>query len=168
MKAKMVLALALMVLSGSVSAGKPDIVQISKDTYLVTVENHAGIFGSQSTTKKKAIEAANSFAESKGMAVMPLGMEFRGAGGPGQWPVAEYQFQLVPLEQAQSVGLKPRAHTEVEVNIAGNPANAPGGGAQVQKVDLYNELLRLDDLRKRGILTDGEFEIQKARLLARP
>jgi hypothetical protein len=35
-----------------------------------------------------------------------------------------------------------------------------------KKNDVYAELIKLDDLRKRGILTDAEFEIQKKKLLA--
>ena len=31
--------------------------------------------------------------------------------------------------------------------------------------DFYSELLKLDDLRKRGLLTDKEFEQQKKKLL---
>ena len=34
--------------------------------------------------------------------------------------------------------------------------------------DLYSELLKLEDLRQRGIITDEEFEVQKQRILARP
>ena len=34
-----------------------------------------------------------------------------------------------------------------------------------KKKDVYAELIRLDDLRKRGILTDAEFEVQKKKLL---
>ena len=33
--------------------------------------------------------------------------------------------------------------------------------------DLYAELLKLDDLRKRGLLTDKEFEQEKKKLLKR-
>lgn len=32
--------------------------------------------------------------------------------------------------------------------------------------DLYSELTKLDDLRKRGILSEAEFEAQKKKLLA--
>ncbi len=39
-------------------------------------------------------------------------------------------------------------------------ATAPSG-------DLYTDLLKLDDLRKRGILTDKEFELEKKKLLKR-
>ena len=31
--------------------------------------------------------------------------------------------------------------------------------------DVYTELLKLDDLRKRGIITEAEFEVQKKKLL---
>ena len=37
--------------------------------------------------------------------------------------------------------------------------------ASVQK-DVYAELLKLDDLRKKGLLTDAEFEVQKKKILA--
>jgi hypothetical protein len=51
----------------------------------------------------------------------------------------------------------------IEINSA---ASRPGKPFQEQN-DLYTELMKLDDLRKRGILTDEEFEAQKAKLLAR-
>jgi hypothetical protein len=41
---------------------------------------------------------------------------------------------------------------------AANLAVAPAG-------DLYTEILKLDDLRKRGLLSDKEFEAQKKKLL---
>jgi hypothetical protein len=31
--------------------------------------------------------------------------------------------------------------------------------------DLYTEILKLDELRKRGLLTDAEFDAQKKKLL---
>ena len=34
-----------------------------------------------------------------------------------------------------------------------------------QKKDVYAELIKLDDLRKRGILTEAEFQTQKQKLL---
>ena len=33
------------------------------------------------------------------------------------------------------------------------------------KPDLYSDLIKLDELRKRGILTEAEFQMLKARLL---
>jgi hypothetical protein len=31
--------------------------------------------------------------------------------------------------------------------------------------DLYTEILKLDDLRKKGLITDAEYEAQKTKLL---
>jgi len=46
------------------------------------------------------------------------------------------------------------------------PADAhTGAAAERSKQDVYSELLKLDELRKKGILTDDEFEEQKKRLL---
>lgn len=44
------------------------------------------------------------------------------------------------------------------------PAQAPN--PTDAKPDLYHELIMLDDLRKRGILTDAEFQALKTKLLA--
>ena len=43
-----------------------------------------------------------------------------------------------------------------DVTITNNSASKP---------DLYTELMKLDDLRKKGILTDEEFDEQKKKLL---
>jgi hypothetical protein len=37
----------------------------------------------------------------------------------------------------------------------------------IESLDLYTELTKLDDLRKKGIITDEEFEIEKAKVLNR-
>lgn len=34
-----------------------------------------------------------------------------------------------------------------------------------EKVDAYDEIIKLDELRKKGLLTDSEFEVQKNRIL---
>jgi hypothetical protein len=56
------------------------------------------------------------------------------------------------------------------------PLVAPGAPAQVVYApverrlttdELYSELVKLDDLRKKGILTDDEFQAEKKKLLSR-
>jgi len=41
----------------------------------------------------------------------------------------------------------------------------PDAGSESNQQDVYSELLKLDDLRQKGILTDEEFEAQKKKLL---
>ena len=45
------------------------------------------------------------------------------------------------------------------------PSAASSPSPTTTKPDLYAELLKLDDLRKRGLLTDAEFDAAKRRLL---
>lgn len=163
------LVVALMLaLSGPVKAGDPEFVQVSPGVWMVTVKNYAGIFANSATTKRKAIIAANEFASAKGMDAVPMGMQTERAGaGPGQWPYVEYQFRLVPKGGNETVGLKPRADMEIEVNNNAPPVAPVVVQQQSAAPDLYSELLKLEDLRKRGLLTDAEFDVQKQKLLAR-
>ena len=49
-----------------------------------------------------------------------------------------------------------------------SPDNSSGvtvGPDENDRPDLYSELMKLDDLRNKGILTDEEFEAQKKKLL---
>jgi Short C-terminal domain len=43
--------------------------------------------------------------------------------------------------------------------------NAPAPPAEAPRRDLYSNLIKLDELRKRGLLTEAEFEEQKTLLL---
>jgi len=42
---------------------------------------------------------------------------------------------------------------------------SPGKTESSQQRDTYTELLKLDDLRKKGIITDAEFESEKQKIL---
>lgn len=156
-----ILLLTLIMLSPVAIAGDAEIIQVSPGVYMAIVKNHAGIFGNQSTTKKKAIAAANEFAEKQGMQATPVALEYRGAGGPGHWPAAEYQFRLVPMGNRDSISLDPRADMVVEIK------SPPNAAPTQSPPDTYTDLLKLDDLRKRGIITEHEFDEQKARILSR-
>ncbi|MDA0705706.1 MAG: SHOCT domain-containing protein [Proteobacteria bacterium] len=53
----------------------------------------------------------------------------------------------------------------VESTKAEIDADLTAGKDPAPRMDLYRELLKLDDLRKQGILTDAEFEAEKKKLL---
>lgn len=155
-------AIALLVGCGS----NPGIVRLSPDTYMLSREDHAGVFGSASALKARVIREANAFAESQGKVAVPLSASETPVGGPGQWASFTYQFRVVDKDdpEAQRTSLVPRPDVVIErtdnvtANVAVENPSAPK--------DTYTELLRLDDLRKRGILTDAEFEREKAKLLS--
>lgn len=59
-----------------------------------------------------------------------------------------------PQPQAQSASLPPSPPQAVLIDVEAAPPK-----------DLYAELLKLDELRQKGLLTDEEFEVQKQKLL---
>lgn len=61
-----------------------------------------------------------------------------------------------------------KAAAEVPPAAAGSqasPAASPAGKPARSVDELYDQLIKLDDLRKKGILTDEEFEVQKRKVL---
>ena len=65
--------------------------------------------------------------------------------------------EVVPEKEAQ-----PTERVEPSSSYSESAIDEPA-----PKVDLYKELLKLDDLRQRGILTDAEFQAEKKKLLDR-
>ncbi len=66
----------------------------------------------------------------------------------------------------------PQTVIEISTDVAAAPVSNENLDTTPSKesnspVDVYSELLKLDDLRERGILTDAEFESEKRKLLER-
>lgn len=144
-----------------------DIVQLTQDTYMITRISRAGIFASMANLKNGVIRDANAFAASKGKVAVPLTTKETPVGGPGQWPMFEYQFRIVSpdsSEAQQSGVLVPRADVVIESN-QNVTRESPTKADPSQHRDTYTELLKLDDLRKKGIISDAEFESEKRKIL---
>lgn len=148
-----------------VCAADPDVLRISEDTYMITRTSFAGMFANMSRMKSRVINQANEFAESQGKVAIPISERQR-RPNPG-FPSYEYQFRLVDADNpgAQSAALEagPDAVVQSNQNIDADVRIENDSDAET---DLYTELLKLDDLRKRGILTDDEFEELKGKLLS--
>ncbi|NWF47947.1 SHOCT domain-containing protein [Hydrogenophaga sp. D2P1] len=153
---------AILVLAACANAG---VVQVAPDTYLLSKQDNAGIFGNFARFKTEVIQEANDFATGKGKVAIPVTMNETPAG-PGRFATFQYQFRLVDasdptaqrvtLTRQPDVLIESTSRSTADVNLRTPPA---------QSTDLYAELLKLDDLRKRGILTEAEFGVQKTKLL---
>ena len=143
-------------------AGKPEIVQMSTDTYMIAKTSKAGIFGNPAKMKLAIIKQANEFAASKGKVAVPLASN-EVPLAIGQFASFEYQFRLVDKDNSNASGAHLGPVPDVVVDINNNQPTP-----STVKPDLYGQLLKLDDLRKRGIITDAEFETQKRKLLSTP
>ena len=144
-------------------------MQISADTYMVTKEDHGGIFAfNRGKLKTETIRAANAFAEKQGKIAIPVSSKEYPVGILGDWASFEYQFRLVDTDdpEARGAALLPRPDVVVETNEKIS-ADIRTKDESQKPADVYAELIKLDDLRKKGILTDEEFDAQKQKLLNR-
>jgi Short C-terminal domain len=132
----LLLVLILSILVGCHSTG---IVQTSPDTYKVSQKSAGGIFTDTAKLRDEVIQEANAFAASRGKIAVPIAShsEHPLVGG---LPSFEYEFKLADKSPSEPVATEKHG-------------------------DLYVELLKLDDLRKKGLITDAEFEAQKQKLL---
>ena len=148
--------------------GPQDVVQLSPDTYMITRISKAGIFASLAKLKSGVIRDANAFADSQGKIAVVISARETPVGGPGQWPMFEYQFRVVDSSdpEVQRTSLVPRADVVIESNqnITGELKTKD---ETPKDRDIYGELIKLDDLRKKGIITDAEFEAEKVKILSR-
>ena len=142
----------------------PGVVRLAPDTYMLSRTDKGGIFGNASALKAEVIAEANAFAEKQGKIAVALDSKETPLQVGRSFASFEYQFRVVDKDdpEARRVRLRPPPPNTVvkETVIDRGPAVAP------VKRDVYTELTKLDDLRKRGILTDAEFEAQKKKLLA--
>jgi len=164
---KLLLIIPLMLLPVAAQARKPEVVQLSPDTYMITKTDKAGIFGGGVPKLKTAIiKQANEFAASKGKIAIPIAsseLPLR----VGQFATFEYQFRVVDKNdpEAQRTSLAPIPDTTVSVETTPHQPVAPSQG--IDNTSYIDELRALASLRDDGIISEEEFQKQKAKILSR-
>lgn len=150
-------------------ATNPGIVQLGPDTYTLYKEDHAGVFGNPTELRNGVIAEANAFAGSQGKIALPIAAKtHHTTGRPADWETFEYQFRLVDKNDHTTPRTRLIPGSDVVVDDTGRVAGAVETNAPAEKVtDVYGELTKLDDLRKKGIISQTEFEAQKKKILDR-
>jgi hypothetical protein len=156
---------AITLVSVVTGCANPGIVKLSPDTYMLARTDKGGIFGNASAMKADVIREANEFAASQGKIAIPLSLN-ESPMYPGHFASVEYQFRVVDASDPESgrVNLVPRPNVVIE-NTEKTSIDVKTKDQTDRPKDVYTELLKLDDLRKRGILSEAEFEAQKKKLL---
>lgn len=148
-------------------ATNPGIVKLSADTYTLYKEDHAGIFGNATLLRTEVIGEANTFAESQGKIVLPIAAKtHHTTGRPADWETFEYQFLLIDKNDHSTI----RTHLIPGSDIIADDTGKVVGAVETKNhpeksVDIYGELIKLDELRKKGIISEAEFEAQKKKIL---
>jgi hypothetical protein len=169
MKNPLQLACCILLLLFVTACQSSGVIQLSGDTYMIS-KSDAGPFATLSSVRSEVMKEVYAFAEKHGKIAVAVSTQSV-PRSPGHVPYFEYQFRLLDRNdpRAQGVTLAPRPDYVVEStqNINANiKLDAPGKN-RGDTVDLYTELTKLDDLGKRGLISDAEYEIEKKKLLER-
>jgi hypothetical protein len=144
----------------------PGIVKLSPDTYMLSRTDKGGVFGNPSAMKADVIREANEFAAKQGKVAIPLSLNESPLQVGRQFASVEYQFRVVDESdpEARRTSLVPRPNVVIEKTEKSSVDVTTKDNTDRSK-DVYAELIKLDDLRKRGILSEDEFQAQKKKLL---
>jgi hypothetical protein len=158
-------AIILSIAAATTGCAMSEVIPMGTDTYMISQTSAGGMFTNMSSLKAEVIKRANAFAETRGKIAIPLASHTT-PPAPGQMPNFEYQFRLVGKDDPRAAGapLLPRADMVIENNVHALPST-DRTKSEPRSNDVYAELLKLDDLRKRGIISDDEFEAQKKKIL---
>jgi len=156
MKSIAVTLCATALIAGCVTA--PEIVKTSDNHYSLTRVDKGGSFDDIASTRQALINEANAFAAKQGKVAVKVAMKDTPLSVQGYTSV-EYQFELLSKAESDAIVVESAAKTGV------TPAMLVQTNALNRSGAVYDALVKLDDLHKRGILTDAEFASQKTKIL---
>lgn len=153
MRIRHILAVSFLLCVACSNQPNMKVLPIGQDTYLLSQEAKVMGWGNLARMKAGVYREAMAFAERKGKVAITVSTN-EAPVAYGKYAYFELKFRLVDKND-------PAAQ-------AANSAVATRDSASQQKgTDLYTELTKLDELHKKGLLTDAEFEAEKKKLLAR-
>ncbi len=149
-------------------ATNPGIVKTGSGTYTLYKVDYGGIFGNAELLRNGVIAEANAFAESRGKIALPIAAKSHHMSGlPADFASFEYQFRLIDKNDHATIRTHLIPGSDVVADDAGKVVGDTYTKSQSEKpMDRYDELNKLDDLRKRGVISEAEFEAQKKKLLS--
>jgi len=155
---------AVLLLSGCATSS--GVAKMGEDTYLIS-RNGAGFWSSTAQVKAEALKDADAYCSKNGKKIQVIHTsQHEASGRPGDFPGAEVQFMCLNAgdQELSRPKLRKEADTVVEIKQEIKQEIKHTGSARQSK-DIYQELLKLDDLRKKGILSEEEFKAEKTKLL---
>jgi hypothetical protein len=153
---RIIVATALLV----AGCANPGIVKVSDNTYMLSKEDHAGMFGNAAKLQADVIAQANAFAESQGKVAVGVSTQSTPAA-PGRFAEFTYEFRVVDKDDPMARNGMLVARPDVVVQNQ----QAPAPAAPQPQQDTYTQLIKLKDLLDKGIITQDEYDAQKKKIL---
>ncbi len=146
---------ALVAATGVWAADASPIVSLGDNTYHITVKAHHKFTRNTEKLKDQAMAAATQFCAKEGRQLKVVSV------------TADKSNYLVGDFAQTTLTFKALAPADPELVPAAMVPEKPAAAASPATEQLYADLIRLDELRKKGILNEAEFEAEKQKVLAR-
>jgi hypothetical protein len=157
----LIAALFCTALVGRSSSSHDGPVPLGNDTFSITHEAKTAFSRDTDKLKELATADAQKFCDAQGKQMRVISLTAKVPTFSLGYPSATIVFMCLPAGDTRLTDPLPSAAPAVAV------ASAPQRSLTSSTDDLYNALLKLDDLRKKGILTDEEFQAEKKKLLSK-
>ncbi len=148
------------------TVGNP--VSLDNNTYSITCEATNGFMRDEDQLKADASAAAEKFCAAQGKTLKIISVKSKMPTFSTGYGWAKITFMaLNPGEPIMSAPAAPMGApgSGSGAAYAGAPA-APAAPLSLTTDEMYTQLLKLDDLRKKGILTEEEFQAEKKKVLS--
>ncbi len=153
---RFLLLIAALVAANSAWAGNASpVTSLGGNTYGVTVKANNKFTRDTDKLKDEAMAAAKDFCTKAGKQLKVVSV------------TEDKSFYLVGDYAQATLSFKALGPDDPELAAPADAAAKPAVPAPLTTDELYASLLKLDDLHKKGILTDEEFAAEKKKLLAR-
>lgn len=152
----------------------PGVVEVSPNTFMLSREDHGGIFGNPSALKAGVIRDANEFAQKQGKVAVPVSAKEHPVGILGDWASFQLTFKVVdkndPATRGPDIWSKSgRQGGQGWRNMGGSAvvygAEAANADHEEQGTTVGQQLIDLQKAKNSGALTEGEYQKEKAKLL---
>jgi hypothetical protein len=156
------LSLLLAALTGCTTSSA--IMPASGGAYTITKSGTTG-FTPLGVIRKEAYKEATAFAATKGMVAEVVSVNDTPAGF-GRWPQVDLRFRLVAADSRAAGTPTLTVTSQSSHDAMGNPTETHTTmTATKEPEDFHAELLKLGELKEKGLLTEEEFQREKKRLL---
>ena len=150
--------ISMFVLSGCTTS---NVIATGPDTYMVSA---SGAGFASAGVREAVYKKANDFCYSKGLVMVPISFKAKEGRLGRNPPSADLTFRALKPGDPD-IGRPIIYDSNQNLNITKNIKISKDVSNNNSESDLYSKLLKLDDLRKRGLLSDTEFGKEKQKLL---
>jgi hypothetical protein len=127
-----------------------NVVPMGSDLYMVS---SSGAGFDTGGVRSNVYNAANKFCNKKGMPFKLVSYKSKNGKLASNPPSAELSFKCENVTDNTDLMLAEKERAQVDENLA--PV----------KKDVYSELMKLNDLKEKGIISEKEFQIEKSKIL---